>query len=69
MGKWRNQKDIPTPKTEVGKTKSTFRYLSVLGKYIVSRVSSCFPKRWPLIYPNLTKNMKKVKVCDDQEVY
>ena len=27
-------------------------------KHIVSQMSSCFPNRWPLIYLNLTKNMK-----------
>ena len=27
-------------------------------KYIVSRMSSYFPNRWPLSYLNLTKNMK-----------
>ena len=27
-------------------------------KHIVSRMSSYFPNRWPLSYPNLTKNMK-----------
>ena len=27
-------------------------------KHIVSRMSSYFPNRWPLIYLNLTKNMK-----------
>ena len=28
-------------------------------KHFVSRMSSYFPKRWPLSYLNLTKNMKK----------
>ena len=36
-----NQKEIPTPKTKVGKTKLTIRYL--YSENIVSRVSSYFP--------------------------
>ena len=35
--KWRIQKEIPTPKTEVGKTKLT------ISKHTISRVSSNFP--------------------------
>ena len=27
-------------------------------KHIVSRMTSYFPNRWPLSYPNLTENMK-----------
>ena len=37
-----NQKEIPTTKTEVGKTKLTLEYLHIV-KHIVSRVSSYFP--------------------------
>ena len=41
--KRRNQKENPTSKTEVGKPKLTIRYLFILRKHIVSRVSSYFP--------------------------
>ena len=40
--KWCNQKEIPTPKTEVGKNLLNNQVL-VLRKHIVSQVSSYFP--------------------------
>ena len=55
--KRRNQKKIPTPKTEVGKNQTNNQVLYTM-KHIVSRMSSYFPNRWPLSYLNLTKNMK-----------
>ena len=48
---------VPTPKTEVGKNQTNNQVLYSM-KHIVSRMSSCFPNRWPLSYLNLTKNMK-----------
>ena len=61
--KRRDQKEIPTPKTEAGKTKLTIKYLC-LEKHIVSLVN-----RRPLSYPYLNKceNAHKVQTaqkCD-----
>ena len=53
-----NQKEIPTPKTEVGKNKSTInKYLYLAFPYRKS-YEQLFPNRRPLSYPNLDKNMK-----------
>ena len=49
----RNQEKIPTPKTEVGKTKLTIGYL--YHENIVTRMISYFPKGWPISYINFTK--------------
>ena len=48
------QSEIPTPKTDVRKTKLTIRYL------YLENISSeqLFPNRWSLSYPNFNKNMK-----------
>ena len=54
--KRRNQKEIPTLKTEVGKTKLTIRYLLCRKP-----IEQLFPNRLPLNYPNLNKNMKTYK--------
>ena len=57
ISKWRNQKEIPTPKTKAGKTK-----LTILGTYTKKTYRKpselLFPNRWPLNFPNLIKNMK-----------
>ena len=53
----KDQKKIPTPKTEVGKNQTNNQVLYTM-KHIVSRMSSYFPNRWPLSYLNLTKIMK-----------
>ena len=50
--KWRNQKDIPTPKTEV-ETKLNKHSVLILRTHFVHRVN-----RRSLNYPNLLKNMK-----------
>ena len=55
--KRRNQKEIPTPKTEVGKNQTNNQVL-IPRKHFVSRMASYFPNRWPLSYLSLTKNMK-----------
>ena len=52
----RNQKKIPIRKTEAGKKQNNNKVLIPL-KHFVSRMSSYFPNRWPLSYPNITKNM------------
>ena len=39
--KWRNQKEIPTPKTKVGKTINS--QVLLLRKHILSRLSCYFP--------------------------
>ena len=54
--KRRNQKEIPTTKTEVGKTKLTIRYLYV--KTYRKQSEQLFRNRRPRSYPNLNKNMK-----------
>ena len=49
-----NQKEVPTPKTEVGKTKLTNMY-----QYVCRKPSEQLsPDRRPLNYPKLDKNMK-----------
>ena len=48
--KSRTQKEIPTPRIEVGKTKLIIR------KHIIKRVSSCFPIGAQTVTRN--KNMK-----------
>ena len=53
--KRRNKKEIPTPKTEVGKTKLKIRYLCI--KIYRKPSGQLFPNRRPLSYPNLDKNM------------
>ena len=51
--KWRNQKENPTPETEMGKlnillgTKKAYRKPS----------EQLFPNRWPLNYQNLTNKI------------
>ena len=58
-GKGAIRKRFPLQKPRWEKTKLTIRYLyTYTMKHIVSRMSSYFPKRWPLNYLNLTKNMK-----------
>ena len=42
-------------KTQVRKI---YNQVLMLRKLIVSRMGRHFPNRWPLSYPNLTKNMK-----------
>ena len=54
--KRRNQKEIPTPKTEAGKTKLTIRY-TYLRTYRKPS-GQLFSNRRSLSYPNLTKSMK-----------
>ena len=54
--KRRNQKEIPTPKTEVGKTKLTIRYLYL--KTYRKPSEQLFPNRRPLSNLNFNKNMK-----------
>ena len=50
--KWRDQKEIPTPKNRAGKkTKLSIRYQ--YKKHIVSRVNSYFPNRWPNQLPKV----------------
>ena len=58
MRKIRNQKEIPTPKTEVGKTKLKFRYLYL--EIYRKPSEQLFTDRRPLSYPNLNQNMKNV---------
>ena len=53
LRKRRNQKEIPTPKTEVGKTKLIVRYLYLETYRKPSE--KLFPNRRPLSYPNLNK--------------
>ena len=50
---WRNQKDIPTPKTEVGKSKINNQ---VLRKHIASRMQSPIRKRKISIRVNLFRS-------------
>ena len=53
-----NQNKISTPKTEVGKKQTSDQVLIPRKHFVVSRMSSYYPNRWPLSYLNLTKNMK-----------
>ena len=58
--KWRNQKEIPTPKNEVGNTKLTIRYLYQQNNS-KAESENLFPNRRQPSYQNLTKNMKTHK--------
>ena len=57
--KRRNKKEIFTPKTKVGKTKLTIRYLNLVNNRKPSE--QLFPNMRPLSYPNLNQNMKTNK--------
>ena len=56
--KWRNQKEIPFPKTKIGKTN---RQTGTNAKAISKLSEQLFPKRWSFSYLKLThKKYKKV---------
>ena len=55
IGKWRNQKEIPTLQTEGWeKTKMTLMYTYTKKTYR-KPIEQLFPNRRPLSYPNLPK--------------
>ena len=56
--KRRNEKEIPTIKTEVEKTKLTIRYLCLEKRTQCKPSEQLFPNRQPISYPNLHKNVK-----------